>query len=138
MPFTCEADISAISQELHDRTLVKSKWNHAAHFAAYLSLIEQGRGSSLPATIRAYNESVGVANTDTSGYHETITQAFMRAASAFRAKHSHLPLYQVCNELMASSLGRSDWLLVYWSRDILFSTEARKFWVEPNLRPFLL
>ena len=138
IPFTSEADVISISHGLVNRTLAKSKWTHAAHFAAALWLMEQGRSSTLPAVIRAYNEAVGVANTDSSGYHETITQASMRAARAFRVKHKDRPVFQVCNELMASSLGHSDWLLVYWARDVLFSTEPRRHWVEPNLRPLLL
>ena len=133
LPFASDAEIVAIGHRLVDRTLPKINWTHAAHFAAALWLIETGRGSTVPAMIRAYNESVGVANTDTSGYHETITQASMRAANAFRIARKHLPLFEVCNELMMSDLGRSDWLLIYWSREVLFSFEARKRWVEPDI-----
>src|SRR5271168_4129296 len=97
LPFTSEAEIVAIGHGLVDRTLPKTNWTHAAHFAAALWLIETSRGSTVPAVIRAYNESVGVANTDTNGYHETITQASMRAANAFRIARKHLPLFQVCN-----------------------------------------
>jgi hypothetical protein len=135
IPFTSEAEIIAIGHGLVDRTLPKSNWTHAAHFAAALWLIESRGGSTIPAMIRACNESVGVANTDNSGYHETITQASIRAASTFRIARKHLPLFRVCNDLMVSYLGRSDWLLAYWSREVLFSTEARKGWVEPDLRP---
>jgi hypothetical protein len=59
----------------------------------------------------------------------------MRAASAFRVAPKHLPLFEVCNDLMLSYLGRSDWLLIYWSREVLFSFEARKRWVEPDICP---
>jgi hypothetical protein len=135
IPFTTDAEIIAIGQGMVDRTLPKINWTHAAHFAAALWLIETGRASTVPEAIRAYNDSVGVPNTDTSGYHETITQASMRAASAFRSARKHLPLFRVCNDLMVSGLGRADWLLIYWSRGTLFSIEARRGWVEPDLRP---
>jgi hypothetical protein len=135
IPFKSEAEIIAIGHGLVDRTLPKINWTHAAHFAAALWLIETGGASTVPAVIRAYNESVGVANTDKSGYHETITQASMRAARAFRIARMHLPLFRVCNDLMVSYLGCSDWLLIYWSREVLFSIEARKGWVEPDIRP---
>jgi hypothetical protein len=137
-PFTSDAEIVAIGHGLVDRTLPKVCWTHRAHFAAALWLIETGGSSTVPAVIRAYNESVGVANTETSGYHETITQASMLAALAFRTARRDLPLFRVCNDLMASPLGRSDWLLTYWSRDVLFSIEARKRWVEPDRRPLVL
>jgi hypothetical protein len=135
IPFTSDAEIIAIGHGLVDRTLPKINWTHAAHFAAALWLIETGGGSTVPAVIRAYNESIGVANTDNSGYHETITQASRRAASTFRNARKHLPLFRVCNDLLVSYLGRSDWLLIYWSREVLFSIEARKEWVEPDIRP---
>ena len=80
IPFTSDAEVISIGRGLVDCTLPKTKWTHAAHFAAALWLIETDRSSTVEAVIRAYNESVGVANTETSGYHETITQASMRAA----------------------------------------------------------
>ncbi len=39
------------------------------------------------------------------------------------------------NELLASELGRSEWLLVYWSPELLFTVRARKTWVEPDRKP---
>ena len=89
----------------------------------------------MPELIRAYNEVTGVENTDSSGYHETITQASLRAARAFRANRTHLSLHETCNELMSSPLGSSEWLLTYWTRQRLFSVEARRAWIEPDIQP---
>lgn len=91
---------------------------------------------AMPEMIRAYNVATGGANTDSSGYHETITQASIRAARAFLTARADVPLFAVCNELMRSQLGNSDWPLRYWSREKLFSTEARREWVEPDLEEF--
>jgi hypothetical protein len=138
-PFVRDEEIAAIGRGLVTRTLPKPEWTHAAHFAAALWLLaccpEIDAGQAMPAMIRAYNEATGVANTESSGYHETITQASLRAARAFLAERGHLPLYAVLNDLMASPLGKSDWLLTYWSRARLFSVEARRSWVEPDLQP---
>jgi hypothetical protein len=57
----------------------------------------------------------------------------IRAARAFLAERREMPLYEVCNALMESPLGKSDWILTYWSRESLFSVEARRGWVEPDL-----
>src|ERR1700761_4749971 len=96
-PFTCDEEISIIGRGLLDRTLPKSAWTHAAHFAAATwLLITYGESfvvRALPGFIRAYNEVTGVANTDTSGYHETITQASIRAAEAFLAADPRRPLF---------------------------------------------
>jgi hypothetical protein len=89
----------------------------------------------MPGLIRAYNEATGVPNTDTSGYHETITLGSLRSARAWLAARNDRPLHEALNELLASEYGRSDWLLVYWSQPLLFSAAARATWVEPDLRP---
>ncbi len=136
-PFTSDGEIAAIGRAVLDRTLPKRDWTHAAHFAAALFLLE-GRSvaevsRAMPGIIRAYNEATGVANTDQGGYHETITLASIRAAGGFSGQG--VPLFEACNALLASPLGRPDWLLAYWSRPVLFSVEARRAWREPDLRP---
>jgi hypothetical protein len=139
VPFASNHEVEAIGRGLLTRTLPKSSWTHAAHFAASLWLLEYhpeiDATRAMPEFIRAYNDVTGTANTDTSGYHETITQASLRAARAFRAERADLALFEVCNALMASPLGKSDWILAYWSRQRLFSVEARRAWVEPDLGP---
>jgi len=50
------------------------------------------------------------------------------------AKDTRRPLFVTCNELMASPLGRSEWLLTYWSRPRLFSVEARRAWLDPDIQ----
>jgi hypothetical protein len=136
---TTEADIERIARGLIERTLPKSEWTHAAHFAAALWLLRQGGDAAfrdLPPLIRAYNESTGVANTDTGGYHETITLASLRLARTWLAERAALPLHAVLAELLAGPCGRSDWLLAYWSRERLFSVSARRSWVDPDLCAF--
>jgi hypothetical protein len=132
-----DAAIEGIARGLMDRTLPKAEWTHAAHFASACWLLRHPQIEAMremPAFIRAYNEATGVANTDTSGYHETITVASLRAARAWLAARSSLPLHEVLRCLLASELGRSDWLFRYWSREILFSVAARRSWIEPDLR----
>ncbi|HTW74918.1 MAG TPA: hypothetical protein VMD56_08395 [Steroidobacteraceae bacterium] len=139
MPHTfCDADIDRIGLGLLERTLPKAEWTHAAHFAAALWLQRQPGPDvtrRMPGLIRAYNEATGVANTDSSGYHETITRASLRVASAWLAAYPHASLSEALNALLATEYGRSDWLLRYWSRPVLFSVQARRSWVEPDLEP---
>lgn len=132
-----EDEIDRIGRGVETRTLPKPEWTHAAHFAAAVWLLGQpGRDASaeMPALIRAYNEATGVANTDTDGYHETITQASLRAARAWLDAHPGARA-EALNALIASPYGRSDWLLQYWTKPVLFGVEARRRWVEPDLQP---
>jgi hypothetical protein len=139
--FESDADIDRIGLGVIHRILPKPEWTHAAHFACALWLLrhrpEWRLEARLPELIRAYNEATGVANTDTEGYHETITQASLAAARALLAAHpADQPLHQVADALMAGPLGQSGWPLAYWSKARLFSVEARRGWIEPDLAPF--
>jgi hypothetical protein len=137
-PFTSDEEIVTIGRGLLDRTLPKTVWTHAAHFAATLWLLrcrpEVEISREMPGIIRGYNEATGGANTDTSGYHETITQASIRAARAFLVEAPPRPLFVTCNALMHSRLGAPEWPLEYWTRPRLFSVEARREWVEPDIK----
>jgi hypothetical protein len=137
--FTSDAAIERIGRGLLDRSLPKAEWTHAGHFAAVLWLLRD-RGEpevtiAMPTWIRRYNEATGVANTDSGGYHETITKASIRAAYDVLGSHQEIvPLYEVLNALLASELGRSDWLLRYWTRARLFSPDARRRWIDPDIK----
>lgn len=137
MTFTSDEEIDRIASGVLDLSLPKAEWTHAAHFALALWLLRHRDDvpALIPGIIRAYNEATGIKNTDTAGYHETITQASVRVARVFASGFApDHPLYDVVNKLMASELGRSDWLLAYWSKERLFTPEARREWVEPDLK----
>jgi hypothetical protein len=137
-PFTSDEEIATIGSGLLDRTLPKTAWTHAAHFAATLWLLrcrpDVEISREMPGFIRSYNEATGGANTETSGYHETITQASIRAARGFLVEAPPRPLFVTCNALMGSRLGEPEWLLEYWTRSRLFSVEARREWMEPDIK----
>jgi len=133
-----EPAVERIALGLLARSLPKREWTHCGHFAAALWLLRHRpeRVPDMPALIRAYNEASGTPNTDSGGYHETITLASLRAGAALLASHpAGLPLHELLDRLMESGLGRSGWLLAYWSRERLFSVAARRAWLEPDLRP---
>jgi hypothetical protein len=136
-PFSSDEEIAAIGRGLIDRTLPKADWTHARHFAATVWILARradiAAERDMPGLIRAYNEATGVANTETAGYHHTITLASIAAARAFLGDHEGR-LCDLCNDLLGSALGDPDWLLAYWSRATLFSTAARRFWVGPDRR----
>jgi len=133
-----DADIDRIGRGLTDRSLPKADWTHAAHFAAAFWLLRRPGIDArrvMPGLIRSYNEACGVANSDSSGYHETITVASLRAAAAWLAARPGAPLAPALAEFLATDFGQSGWLLEHWSKAVLFSVEARRTWVEPDVRP---
>ncbi len=140
MHFTSDKEIEDIALGVIRKSLPKASWTHAAHFAAALWILQSPEYEAfrqMPDLIRGYNEATGVANTDTDGYHETITLASLKAAQhILKSSPKEEPLYEVANTLMESKFGKSDWLLDYWSKKHLFSVKARRKWVDLDLANF--
>ena len=75
-------------------------------------------------------------NSDSEGYHETITQCFIRAVRGFLAgSEAGAALVEKVNALLKAPEGRRDWPLRFYSRERLFSKAARLGWVKPDLKP---
>ena len=137
--FASEAEIIRIGEGLFACTLPRAEWTHAAHFAAALWLMryrpDLDAAATMPGLIRAYNQSVGRVNDDTGGYHETITLASLKAArGVLGAYPPDMPVHRIVNVLLSTNLADPNWLLEYWSRERLMSVEARRQWVEPDLK----
>jgi hypothetical protein len=119
--------------------LTKQQWTHQAHLIAGFWYVAQlGAAEALPVirrNIRRHNESVGTPNTDTGGYHESITRLYLMAIDRHIRAHRHMSFEASLQALLASELGSSTWPLTYYSRDRLFSVDARRGWVEPDLQP---
>lgn len=139
--FATDAAVRRVGEGLLDRSLPREEWTHEAHLGSCLWLLRERRDIDLPrrlpAIIAGYNEAVGGRNTDTEGYHETITQAYVRLVGAWLAMNDRgQGLAELVNALLRSAVGRRDALLAHYSRERLFSGAARKAWVEPDLAAF--
>ena len=138
--FSFDAEIAHIGEGLVARTLPREEWTHEAHLAATTYLLlkrpDIDLDAELPGIIRAYNESVGGVNDDTQGYHETITRIFLRGVRLFVAAADHgEPVHALANKLLLSSMGKRVWPLRFYSRERLFSVDARRGFVDPDLAP---
>lgn len=140
MTLTNDAAIERLACAMIDCTLPKAEWTHEGHFAAALWLLRHRPALATPDGMRGlimrYNEATNTPNTDSGGYHHSITIASLRAAVHHLGCHApDAPLAGVLDALMGSSQGRSDWLLAHWHRDTLFSPAARRGWVPPDRAP---
>lgn len=138
--FADDAAIVRVGERLLDRTLPKGEWTHEAHLAACVWLLLRRPDvlpeRDLPAIISGYNEAVGGVNDDTQGYHETLTQLYVAEVRAHVAEmDEHARLVEVVNALLRSERGHRGHPLRFYSRERLFSVEARRRFVPPDLRP---
>ena len=137
--FADAAQVRRLGDGLIACTLDRADWTHEAHLGATLSLVverpELHLERELPRLIRRFNESVGGVNSDTEGYHHTITLTYLAAIRDHAAETAGQELCARTNALLLSERGRRDWPLRLYSPERLFSVDARRGWVEPDLRP---
>jgi len=137
--FASDTEIEHLGEGLLACSLARSEWTHEAHLGATTYLLlrhpELDLDRELPALIRRFNESVGGVNSDTEGYHETITRLFLRGVGLFLEEaDAQAPLRGLVNELLLSPMGGRDWPLRFYSRELLFSVDARRNFIEPDLQ----
>ena len=136
--FADDDAVRHVGEGLLARTLPKPEWTHEAHLAACLWLLTErpdiDAERDLPAIISAYNEAVGGVNDATQGYHHTITLTYVAGVRDLLTQVAPaLPLAEKVNILLAAPQGRRDWPLMLYSRDRLFSVDARLNYLPPDL-----
>lgn len=129
--------IRRVGNGLLDCTLPRVEWTHEAHLAATLWLVVErpdiDPDAELPGIIRRYNESVGGRNTDSEGYHHTITCTYLAAIRDHAYEMRGSDLCACVNALLTCGRGRRDWPLRFYSPERLFSPEARLGFMAPDL-----
>ena len=129
-------EIESLISGFCEKTLPKESWTHEAHilvaiwhnwhFDAEEALQKVKKG------IISYNVSVGTENTDTSGYHETMTRFWMRITRLFVESHKFGSIDQAVNAMLNSPYSAKTLPFDYYDRKTLFSVHARHNWVEPD------
>jgi hypothetical protein len=137
---TSDAMLDAFVLRFHERTLPKPEWTHAAHLTVGAWHVHrygvEEAVNRLRQAIRALNHSHGTPNTDSGGYHETITRAYAHLIEKFLTGcREGSTLAERVEALLASPLAHKDALLEYYSKDRLMSVAARREWNRPDLKP---
>jgi len=135
-----DADIEALAARFAAAAIPATEWTHHAHLTVGLWHVARfGPDAALDrmrAGIRRLNAAHGTIDSDTRGYHETITCAFVRLLAGFlAARPAGEPLAAAVAALLAGPLAARDVLLRHYSRERLMSVAARRAWIEPDLTP---
>lgn len=137
MPFpeTATAVRTFVSQ-FEACTLPKREWTHAAHvLVGAVFCCRYPKDAALRhmrQTVRAFNESVGGKNTESSGYHETMTRFWLDVLAHLRAAHPDLEEFPF-SQLAVERFGqRRDLHTQCYDFDLLASTQARLHWIAPK------
>jgi hypothetical protein len=112
------------------------EWHHRAHVKlAYLYLIRHGfdtAATKLREGIRAYNAANNLPDEPTSGYHETITQFWLRIVEMTIQQYGQLPTADEFFDFHPQLSQKKNHRLFY-SPGLFMSPEAKRGFVEPDL-----
>jgi len=142
MAWPTDSELHDLVVRFENATLSASEWTHSAHLVTGLwharTFSEADALNRLRQGILRLNAAHGTPNTDTRGYHETITRAYLVLLARFAATNPELTVSAMAQALLAGDLAKRDALFSYYSRDVLMSVAARRGWIEPDLRPLVL
>jgi environmental stress-induced protein Ves len=136
-----EAEIDALAAAFQSGALPKAEWTHQAHLRVGAWHIRRfGKDAALVrmrAGIRRLNAFHHVPDSESRGYHETVTRSYLHfIAEFFRQLPPGMPFDQGVARLLASPVGGAGFLFAFYSRDVLMSSRARLQWVQPDLHSF--
>lgn len=136
MLYKTDEEINLLIKRFEERTLPKAEWTHAAHLTVglyYCARHPFGAAKNLMSDgIYWLNDAHGTPNTDTSGYHETLTVFWLKIVAAFLEKSDGKSLFETANDLIAA-FDDTKLPFRFYSRELLFSAAARAQFVEPDL-----
>jgi hypothetical protein len=137
LPVT-ESEIDVFLAAFEGGRLPKEEWTHAAHLltgACYVhALGREAAVGKMRGCVTRHNESVGTRNTETSGYHETITVMWIRLLAGLLREAGAMGRAAFAALAVESFEPRRAIFRDYYDFDVVASTEARRRWVEPTLK----
>lgn len=135
MRYTTENEIAEVVRKFEDATISREDWKHAEHLTVALHYLIDNDVETATEKMRAgifkLLEAFGVDLTKEMPYHETLTVFWMNTVDGFSRKNADAELLDKANKLVSEY--DKDYPLRFYSREYLFSDEARSKFVEGNL-----
>ena len=131
-----ENEVLELVRAFEDATIPHDDWKHAEHLVVALYYVSRHDVDTAYAKMKN-----GILNLLENGfkvdlkkempYHETITLFWMRIVADFNSTTNGSSLLDKANEVAYK--WDKDYPLKFYSRDLLFSDDARSRYVEPDL-----
>ena len=133
------AEVARLVEQFEDCSLPRQAWRHDTHLTVALRYMlhhDEAKATSMVVDgIRAYNRAHRIRQTRSGGYHETMTLFWLAITRHFiRSAPRGVSELELFNRFLESYAGRPDLFREYYSEERIFSWDARRFWVEPDLR----
>lgn len=134
--YTSEKEILNLVELFETATISRERWKHAEHLTVALYYITRNDLETATDKMRSgiFNllRSFGVDLAKEMPYHETLTVFWMLTIADFNSSKNCDLLVEKANELVATY--NKDYPLRFYSREYLFSDEARARFVVGDLK----
>lgn len=133
--FVDVSEVHAVVRRFEECSLSRHEWNHRAHLAVamwYLTHHTKARATELMIRgIRRFNQVRGIHRSRRGGYHETMTLFWLGMGRQLMELLPELTPLEMVNRFLEMP---KDLPLRCYSESVLWSSEARCYWVEPDVR----
>ena len=134
------AELDDLAARFEAAAIPRAAWTHQAHLHVAAWYVERFGPTEalahLRTGIRRLSDVHRRCDMQTSGYHETVTAAYVRLVSTFLARcPATMSFADRVGALLASPVAGKQALLRHYSRAVLLSPRARTEWVAPDRAP---
>lgn len=131
-------EIEAVVRGFESGTTTPSEFTHRAHLTVALSYLYLSRLTIPEATARMreslfhFLDHHGV---DRQKYNETTTLFWIKLVhNLLERRDKTRPFVDITNEIL-ETIGDSQLIYAYYGKELLSSDEARRRWIEPDVKP---
>ncbi len=132
-PFQSDAEIVEMVEQFEQCQWPYERWTHRAHLGVAATYLQRFPFDIALERVRyhiqQYNQKCG----DPNGYHETVTILFMyKVRDYLKGQTPDTPLTAAVDSLTHEC--NKQWLLKYYTAERLWSAEAKRIWLEPDMQ----
>ncbi len=135
MKYKTETEILKVIESFKNGTISRDDWGHAEHLIVANHYLSENDFDAAYMKMREgiFNllHAFEIDLLKEMPYHETLTIFWMRTVDEFRKTKNGYSVVEICRNLIESF--DKDYPLRFYSRELLFSDEARRSFVSGNL-----
>ena len=132
--YKSDDEIHSLVSEFEACSFHPSKFRHQQHLAVVLWYV-----ATLPYPDASERMKRGIqllaASFGKTGYHETITEFWLRMVRGFLPEGERTESTAVLANQLIEKYADKNLILDYYSAELLASSEAKSDWVEPDVKP---
>lgn len=135
MEYKTDNEILEIIESFENGTISRGNWRHADHLLVANYYLSKNDFDAALTKMRdgIFNllRSFEIDLSKEMPYHETLTVFWLKTVDDFRKSKNGCSVVEMCNEIVETF--DKDYPLQFYTRELLFSDEARESFVEANL-----